>query len=101
MGKKPTWMGDVVGPGEATDSHVVVQRLDQLSARPCRQVEVARLQCGAQLTGDVVACAGTEARSVRREPARETLCVQWPGRGRPFRPPLSCRLMRGIDGRGA
>ncbi len=84
---------DLIRPSEPALPHVLVERLDELGGPgPCRQIQVAGLQCVAELSYDVVPIACSEAGRGRCKPTGEPLSVQ-----RPWCPALSVLLFWKID----
>ncbi len=78
MGQERARPGDLIGPGDATLAHVVVEGEDELGACPRRQLQVAGVQGVAELPHHVVTGTRPEAGRRRSQPAGEPLRVQWP-----------------------
>ena len=57
---------DLIWPSEPALPHVLVECLDELGAGPCRQIQVAGLQCVTELPHDVMPIACSEAGRGRR-----------------------------------
>lgn len=88
---------DLIRPSEPALPHVLIERLDELGPGPCREIQVAGLQCVAELSHDVVPIACSKAGRSRCKPTGEPLSVQ-----RPWCSALSVLLFGGlISPRGA